>query len=303
MARPSVHTRSALFLLLTAALWSSSGLLIKLLSWEPLAILGGRSIVAGIVILLYLRRVDLRFTRLQVVGALSYVGTQLTFITATKLTTAANAIFLQYTAPVYVLLLGWWLLKERPRRGDWIAIAVILLGLLLFLGDSLTLQGLRGNLLAILSGMLLAVMTLATRSEKHGTPAATFLLGCCIGAVLGLPSLLRAPFTPLNLGMIAYLGAFQMGLALILYSAAIRHVRALEASLILTLEPILNPLWVFLVIGEAPGPLALVGALLVVLAVTLHTWAGARRDNGEAAPPPAAQQRSCQPAATPDRQG
>ncbi|MFZ1238860.1 MAG: EamA family transporter [Anaerolineae bacterium] len=279
MMETHARSRAVLFLFLTAALWSTSGLLIKLLTWEPLAILGGRSIVAGIVIWFSLRRRDVhvtRFTRWQVVGALSYVGTQLMFITATKLTTAANAIFLQYTAPIYVLLLGWWLLKERPRRGDWIAMAVIFSGLLLFLGDDLTLQGLHGNVLAILSGVLLAVTTLVTRGEKRGTPAATFLLGCLIGAVIGLPALLQATFSPLNLGMIVFLGAVQMGLPLILYSAAIRHVRALEASLILTLEPVLNPLWVFLVIGEAPGQLALAGAALVVLALTGRAWVSAR---------------------------
>lgn len=271
------HPRAVLFLVLTAFLWSSSGLLIKAISWQPLAILGGRSIVAGIVVLLYLRRVDLRFTRWQVVGALSYVGTQLTFITATKLTTAANAIFLQYTAPVYVLLLGWWLLRERPRRADWIAMGVIFAGLLLFLGDDLTLQGMQGNLLAIVSGMLLATMTLTTRGEKRGTPAGIFLLGCFIGALIGLPALLSETFSLPNLGMIAYLGVFQMGLALIFYSIAIRHVQALEASLILTLEPILNPVWVFLIIGETPGPLALVGAALVVVAVAARAWVSAKR--------------------------
>ena len=217
MMETHARSRAVLFLFLTAALWSTSGLLIKLLTWEPLAILGGRSIVAGIVIWFSLRRRDVhvtRFTRWQVVGALSYVGTQLMFITATKLTTAANAIFLQYTAPIYVLLLGWWLLKERPRRGDWIAMAVIFSGLLLFLGDDLTLQGLHGNVLAILSGVLLAVTTLVTRGETRGAPAATFLLGCLIGAVIGLPALLQATFSPLNLGMIVFLGAVQMGLPL-----------------------------------------------------------------------------------------
>lgn len=279
MMESHARSRAVLFLFVTAALWSTSGLLIKLLTWEPLAILGGRSIVAGSVIWLSLRRYDSRpvhFTRWQVVGALSYVGAQLMFITATKLTTAANAIFLQYTAPIHVLLLGWWLLKERPRRGDWIAMAVIFSGLLLFLGDDLTLQGLHGNLLAVLSGVLLAVTTLVTRGETRGAPAATFLLGCFIGAAIGLPALLQATFSPVNLGIIAFLGALQMGLPLILFSAAIRHVRALEASLILTLEPILNPLWVFLVIGETPGPLALVGAALVVSALTLRARASAR---------------------------
>lgn len=270
------HRRAVLFLLLTAIFWSSSGLLIKLSGWEPLAILSGRSIVTGLVLLVYLRKIDLRFTRLQVAGALSYVGTQLLFITATKLTTAANAIFLQYTAPVYVLLLGYWLLKERPRRADWATMAVILLGLVLFFGDELQVAGVQGNLLAIASGVLLAIMTLCMRGQKEGAPANTFLLGAAIGAVIGLPRLLAAPFTPANVGIIAYLGVFQMGLALILYSAAARHVPALETSLILTLEPILNPIWVLLVVREVPGPLALLGAVLVLGAITARAIVSAR---------------------------
>jgi drug/metabolite transporter (DMT)-like permease len=271
MAESTSRYRAVIFLVLTAFLWSSSGLLIKMITWQPLAILGGRSIVAGIVILAYLRRIDLRLTRWQVLGALSYVGTQLTFITATKLTTAANAIFLQYTAPVYVLLLGWLLLRERPRRTDWITMLVIFAGLLLFLGDDLTLQGMYGNLLAIVSGVLLATMTLCTRREQQGTPANIFLLGTFIGALIGLPALLGATFSPANVGIIAYLGTFQMGLALIFYSVAIKHVRALEATLILTLEPILNPIWVFLVIGETPSSRALLGAALVFAAVTIRS--------------------------------
>ena len=276
MSETTSRQRAIIFLVLTAVLWNSSGLLIKMIAWQPLAILSGRSIVAGIVILAYLRRIDLRFTRWQVLGALSYVGTQLTFITATKLTTAANAIFLQYTAPVYVLLLGWLLLRERPRRADWIAMLVIFAGLLLFLGDDLTFRGMYGNLLAIVSGVLLATMALCTRKEKGGNPANTFLLGTFIGALIGLPALLGATFSPANIGIIAYLGTFQMGLALILYSTAIKHVRALEATLILTLEPVLNPIWVFLIIGETPGQLALLGAALVLAAVTGRSILSAR---------------------------
>lgn len=284
MTDARTHRRAVILLVLTAILWSSSGLLIKLSGWGPLAILSGRSIVTGLVLLLYLRKIDLRFTRLQVAGALSYVGTQLLFISATKLTTAANAIFLQYTAPVYVLLLGYWFLKERPRRADWITMTVILLGLTLFFGDDLqdfgelsrAVAGVQGNLLAIASGVLLAVMTLCMRGQKVGAPANTFLLGAAIGALIGLPGLLDAPFTLANVGIVLYLGAFQMGLALILYSAAARHVPALETSLILTLEPILNPIWVLLVVREVPGPLALLGATLVLGAVTVRAIISAR---------------------------
>lgn len=268
--------RAVVYLILTGLLWSTSGLMIKLTSWQPLSILSGRSIVAAAVILLYLRKVDLRFTRLQILGAASYVGTQFLFISATKLTTAANAIFLQYTAPLYVLLLGYWLLKERPRRSDWIAMAAILVGMLLFLGEDLRVEGVTGNLMAIGSGVLLAILTLSLRGQKDGVPANTFLLGTVAGALLGLPSLLQESFALRDVGIIAYLGGFQMGVPLILYAAAMRQVQALEASLILTLEPIMNPIWVALVIAEVPGPLALLGAALVLGGVIVRAVIAAR---------------------------
>ena len=115
-------------LVLTALLWSSSGLLVKITSWRPLSIFGARSLIASLVLLAYLRQLSFRWTRLQVAGAVGYAVAQLSFIMATKLTTAANAIFLQYTAPIYIVLFGYWLLRERPQRSDWIAMPVIFAG-------------------------------------------------------------------------------------------------------------------------------------------------------------------------------
>lgn len=272
------------FLVLCAALWSSSGLFIKLVHWQPLSIVCLRSTVAAVVLLAFVawnRRSGAgplltgRLTALELLGAACYVATQMTFVTATKLTTAANAIFLQYTAPLYVLLFGWLLLRERPRRADWLTMPLIFLGLLLFLGDDLSLKGLTGNLLGVVSGVTLAGMTVCTRGQR-GLPIRTFLIGMAAGALIGLPSLLGETFTPADAGMVVYLGVFQMGLALIFYSIGIRQVPALEATLILTLEPVLNPVWVFLVVGEAPGSLALVGALLVLAAVAARAVLGAR---------------------------
>jgi drug/metabolite transporter (DMT)-like permease len=226
-----------------------------------------------------------------VIGALAFLGTQALFITATKMTTAANAIFLQYTAPVYVVLLGYWWLGERPERADWIAMVIILTGMLFFFGDKLSFEGLTGNVLAIISGISMAVMTVSMRrigkgstNLKHAqqgrpsktSPAYVTLLGYVLGIMVGLPSLIQESFTLQNLGIIAFLGVFQIGLAFILYATAIQHVQALEATLILTLEPILNPLWVVIVIGETPGPMALLGSALVIAAVTMRAVISAR---------------------------
>ena len=133
-----------------------------------------------------------------------------------------------------------------------------------------------GNFLAILSGMFFSVVFLIMRSQRDNNPANMIFIGNIIGLLVGLPFLFQESFTLPNLGIILYLGVFQIGLSFVLYSIAAKHVRALEANLILTLEPILNPIWVFLVLGEKPGPLALVGSALVIGAVTYRAIVSAR---------------------------
>ena len=287
------HRRAVLYLILTAILWSTSGLLVKVIDWQPMSILAGRSLLATGVFALTLR--DLRFkpSRVQIVGALAFLATQVLFITATKMTTAANAIFLQYTAPVTVIPLSVLWLGERPKRADWFALVVILIGLGFFFGDDLTLDGRLGNVLAIVSGVTMAVMTVCMRragmeTENDHAPAQTILMSHATGALIGMPSMVRETFTLQSLGIIAFLGLFQIGLAFLLYSRAVRHVEALETTLIVTLEPILNPLWVFLIIGEMPGPMALLGGALVIGAVTARAWISARSPSPAPDPEPIA---------------
>jgi len=204
------------------------------------------------------------------------VATQLTFVWATQLTTAANAIFLQYASPLYVVILGYLFLKERPQKVDWGVMAMIFSGLLLFFGDKLSFDGLHGNLLAILSGMTFSIVFLIMRDQRNNAPANIILLGNAIGFLIGLPFIFKESITLPNIGIILYLGIFQIGLSFVLYSMAVKHVKALEANLILTLEPILNPIWVFLVLTEKPGPLALVGSALVIGAVIYRSYISAR---------------------------
>lgn len=278
-----MHDRrqAVIYLIVAAVLWSTSGLAIKVIDGHPLAILSARSIVATAVFLLYLGRINRQWTPAQVIGALGYAAMQLFFITATKLTTAANAIFLQYAAPLYIALFGYLLLRERPQRADWISMPIIFAGLLLFFGDRLTLEGLRGNVLAIFSGMAMAVFVLSMRSQKAGTPADILFLGSVLSALVGLPWLIRESWSPSDVGIVLYLGVFQIGLAFVLYSKAIKKVQALESTIILTLEPILNPLWVFLVIGEVPGRYAVIGALLVLGAAIGRAISSARGSPAE----------------------
>jgi drug/metabolite transporter (DMT)-like permease len=285
MPHSPTRRRAVIFLMLTALLWSSSGLFVKLIAWQPLSILSARSMISSLVFLVYLRRWPFPVNRWQVAAALCYVGAQLFFITATKLTTAANAIFLQYTAPLYVILLGYWLLGERPQRADWIWMPVILVGLVLFFGDRLSLTGMYGNIVAIISGVALAGTMVCMRGPKIGHPANAILLGNFISVLIGLPALARETWTLANVGSILYLGVFQIGLSFVLYTIAIQHVPALEATLILTLEPVLNPVWVFLVLGETPGRLALMGGLIVLGAIVARGISGARAGVAKASTP------------------
>ncbi|MFM8321773.1 MAG: DMT family transporter [Chloroflexota bacterium] len=288
MSEASIDRRRAiLFLVVAAVLWSTSGLVIKQLSWQPLAVLAGRSIFSGLVFLVYLRRFPWRPNRWQLIAAGSYILTQFLYISALKLTTAANAIFLQYSAPVYIVLLGYWLLREKPTRADWVAMGVVFAGLGLFFGDNLSLDNLTGVLLALLSGVFLGLMTVALRAQKDGAPAESFLVANAFSAVFGFYFVWQEPWTASAWAGLAYLGIFQVGLSFVLYSIAIRVIPALEATLIGTLEPVLNPVWVFLFVGERPGPLAVAGGLVVLAGIVLSALAGLRGGEPPAAPEPA----------------
>lgn len=270
--------RNAVALLIVAAiLLSTGGVFIKMITWKAPAILGGRALVALIVFLIYLRPKRLDITRVRMFGAAGYMFAQLLFILATKMTTAANAIFLQYTMPVYVILLGYWVLQERPQKADWISLAFILPGMILFFADDLRFDGFLGNILAIVSGVAMAVIVVCMRLDRDASPGHTLLLGNAAASLIGLPFLIAEPFDLWNVLYILYLGTFQLGLAFVIYSIAIRYIQALESTLILTLEPILNPLWVFLVIQEKPGGMALWGAAVVIAAVLGRALVGMRQ--------------------------
>src|ERR1043165_4102905 len=160
--------KAILFLIAAALIWSTAGVFVKALNWQPLSILAGRGLFTSIVFLLYLRRLPKNVTRWTLLAAGGSIATQFLFVTSTKLTTAANSIFLQYTAPIYVVLLGYWLLREKPSRSDWIAMGTIFLGMLLFFGDQLSPGGLYGNILAVKSSMTSAIMVISFRAQKNG---------------------------------------------------------------------------------------------------------------------------------------
>jgi drug/metabolite transporter (DMT)-like permease len=264
------HYRAVGMAFLAGILWSLGGLFIKRVAWNPLAIAGARSAIASLVLLAFTPGGRPRFTwsRIQIGGAIAYAATVISFVAATRLTTAANAILLQYTAPIYAALLGMWLLHERVSRLDVATMAIVLGGMALFFFDQLTAGGLLGNALSIVSGMFYASLIVLLRAQKDGSPMESVLLGNLFTAVIGAPFMLQGwPDLSGWLGLIL-LGVFQLGLSYVVYATAIKHLTALEAAMIPVVEPILNPVWVFLFIGEAPGRFALLGGALVLLAVT-----------------------------------
>ncbi len=269
----AAHSRSVLQLVLAALCWSLGGLLIKNVAtvWPGLAVAGGRGAIAAVFLLLTNRGLRFHFSRDQVLGAIGYAACTITFCTATTLTTAANAILLQYTAPVWVALFGAWFLGERATRADWITIIVVLLGMGLFFADSLELAHLVGNVVAVISGVCFAGMTIALRKQKDTSATESIILGNVIAFVVGLWWIVRAPALPpsgwVSLGI---LGIVQLGVSYWLYARAIKHVTALEGVLIPVIEPILNPVWVLLTLGERPTLFSLVGGAIVLGAVTFR---------------------------------
>ncbi|WP_449242310.1 DMT family transporter [Desulfovibrio sp.] len=274
-----MRDNKALFVLaLVAVLWSSGGLAIKLVEAHPLAIAGLRSALALLTLLAITRfRPGLTWSRTQILGGVCYMILLVTGVTATRLTTAANAILLAYTAPVYVALIAPRLLGEPTRRADWIMIAVVLGGMTLFFMDRLSAGGFWGNVLAVGTGAGYAGFTLCMRAQKDASPLGTACLGHGFSAILGLPFLLAAPWPDAaSWAGFLYLGVIQQGVSLALYSWSIRRLNALTAIIVMTLEPILNPVWVAIGVGETPGPFALAGGIVVLTAVTVRGLRSAR---------------------------
>ncbi len=268
----STHLRAVLMLILASTLFSLGGVFIKLSDWEALPLNAARSGISAVVIIVALRRMggaDYQwpsFNRPMILGALAYTFTNITFISATKMTTAANAIFLQFTAPIWVILGSFFFLAEKPRWIDWAAVALIVPGMGLFFADQLSTDGFNGNLVAIVSGLLMACMVILLRAESHAAGEIA-VLGAIFAFFIGLPFMFDQPFTLNNFLLILGLGVFQIGISFVFYTLAIPHLSAVEIIVIMAIEPILNPVWVALFAGETPGFYAIIGSAIVVVAI------------------------------------
>ena len=255
-----------------ALLYSIGGLCIKVIPWNAMSINSGRNLVALLVIGLYLlaTRHPPRFNRWIAVGAVCICGTNTLFTLANKLTTAANTIVLQFTAPIFVILLSAVFWHRRPKRLDLIACAVVLMGVLCFFVDSLEAGGMLGNVLALLAGLCYGGVFLLN-DLPDADPISSVFWGEVVSAVSGLPFLLReTDFSLVPMTSLVILGAFQVAVAYILLTKGLRTTPAVTASLVSGIEPVLNPILVAVFYHETIGPLSFVGAVVVVGGIILY---------------------------------
>jgi drug/metabolite transporter, DME family len=264
---------SRLQILAAAVLWSTGGAAIKLCRLTGWQIAGGRSLVAFGFMLLAVPAARARPNARTLIVGLAYAGTVVQFVLATKLTTAANAIFIQDAAPLWVLLLSPWILREVPTRGELMSVPVYALGLGLFFLDELQGGQLAGNLVALSSGVAFALCILGLRRIRSEGPAA-LAWGNALAAAIALPLWSTGPSPrAVDLALVLYIGVFQLGLSYLLFTRGLQRTPAVEAALLILLEPVLNPIWTFLFAGERPGPWAIAGGAVVLAATAWRTLA------------------------------
>jgi len=271
------RNKGVLLIFLAALLWSTGGVFIKATSLNAFQTSLWRSLFASLAILLIVRPKTLLLDATSLIASLAYAATLILFVLGTKLTTAANAILLQYTAPIYILVLAHFILNEKMTRIGVMTVALCITGMAIFFLDKLSPEGVVGNLAALGSGVCFAVMTVFLRKNKGGEPISAILFGniwiviiCAAISFFQVYSLVAFALSPKDALLTGFLGVFQIALPYLLFVNAIKHIPALEASLLSMLEPILNPIWVMLFVGESPSLNAVIGGSVIIGAVALQ---------------------------------
>ncbi len=271
------------FIVIAVLLWSTGGLFIKMTTLDSFAVNLGRSFFAAITVAVFTYKKGLRLDKFTLLSAFLYAGTLSCFVYATKNTTAANAIFLQYTAPIYILIFAPFILKEKFRFSDLLTVVLCIAGMSFFFlepqnaANTLAANVFAGNIAALASGLFFGLYFILLRHPKslRVNPALSVFYGNIIIVLLMLPFLASNPpeqLTSNDFLAILFLGVFQIGIAYILFTKGIADgVRSLDASIIGFIEPLLNPVWVFVFVGERPSLWALLGGTIIIAAVISHT--------------------------------
>ncbi|MGI8467272.1 MAG: DMT family transporter [Pyrinomonadaceae bacterium] len=279
----TAKTFPPIFLIVLAVLlWSTGGLFIKMTTLDAVAVNAGRAFFAAITVAIFTYRKGLKLDWFTLLTSFFYAGTLSCFVFANKTTTAANAIFLQYTAPIYILIFAPFILKEKFRVSDLITVAVCLIGMSLFFlepqnsENKLASNVFLGNAVALLSGIFFGLYILFLRHPRslQKNPALSVFYGNLMIVVLMIPFLIQNPPQPTRNDFLAvlFLGVLQIGIAYILFTKGLADgVRSLDASIVGFIEPLLNPVWVFLFLGEKPSGWAIIGGIIIVSAIIFHT--------------------------------
>jgi len=260
-------------MLLCAALWSIAGIFIKLIDGNSMVIAGFRSLVAASVFIVYIKAKKLKIilNKSVIISAISLCTTFFAFVGANKLTTAANAIVLQFTAPVFIIIISFFLFKEKFSSSDIITVIVTLGGISLFFLDKLDGGQFLGNIIALFSGFTMAVMFIAVKKNTESERMSGMLFGHLMTAIIGIPFFFFTENTvnAISVSCILILGIVQLGIPYLLLALASEHCPPLTLSLLSALEPLLNPVWVAIFYHEIPGIFSLIGAVIVIVTITL----------------------------------
>lgn len=257
------------YVLLAALCFSIGGICVKLIPWSALAINGARNLIGASVIGIYLLAAHhkLRISKAVITGAICMIGVTTFFIMANKMTTAANAIVLQYTAPVFVILFMAVFFHVKPEKRDIVTCAAVFTGVCIFFVDGLKTGNIYGDLIAVLAGMFYAGVLMMNTAEDSDALSSCFLGQLAAGLIFSPQCIRETVFSADVLALVLVLGVIQVGLAYVFLSIGIRHTKPTPASFVLSLEPILNPLWVALFYGEMISPVSALGAVIVFVAV------------------------------------
>lgn len=272
-------------MLVCSTLWSTGGILIKMVDWNPFVLAGGRSLVAVMVLVIFIKlnKIPFIFTKKTILPGLFMSVTCVSFVAANKLTTAANAIVLQFTAPVFIMIFSVLFFKRKFLRADVMAVFFTLMGISLFFLDQLTPGRLFGNIVAIFAGMCMSWMYIFVGEANPDESINSILVAQLITITIALPFFILYPpaLSVKPVASILTLGVFQVAIPYILFAKASEYCPPLACSLLGALEPLLNPVWVFIFDGERPGVFALIGGVIVVATVTLWCLKGNKTENVE----------------------
>lgn len=280
--------RKAIFeVLLCAVLWSTGGIFMKLLDWEAMPIAGVRSVIAGLVMVVYMhvRHIRYKLSVRSAFGGIVLCGTLTLFVMANRLTTAANAIVLQYTSPAFIVVFSAILYRKRPAKSDVIAVLVTLVGISLFFLDQLDAGHILGNICGVLSGVCFAMYYMFMEGCPERERMSTILNANVLTFLISVPFIVSAPptFDAESTLVILALGIVQLGIPYVILANAVAYCPPLACSLLGMLEPLLNPVWVLIFDGERPGVMALIGGVIVIAALSVWVVYNDRKERAEIA--------------------